>query len=125
MIRKFMENDIYAIQQMNQHEGWDNLVVRHEQTLAAWMNSESYVYIENGQVVSAIRAITDGHVSLYVCELITHHESRGNGYAKALMDYVHALYPTTRMELLATSSSKSYYENHFRPFYGFRRTFLE
>lgn len=125
MIRKFITDDIDAIQQMNQYEGWDNLVVRHEQTLAAWINSESYVYIVSGQVVSAIRAITDGHVTLYVCELITHHESRGNGYAKALLDHVHALYPTTRMELLATSNSKGYYERDFRPFFGFRRTFGE
>ncbi|MGV2875755.1 GNAT family N-acetyltransferase [Macrococcus capreoli] len=125
MIRKFIAQDIYAIQSMNKHEGWDNLVARHEQTLAAWMNSESYVYDLNGQVVSAIRGITDGHVSLYICELITHSNFRGNGYAKALLQYLHEQYPTTRMELLATSSSKSYYERDFRPFYGFRRTYGE
>lgn len=125
MIRKFEINDIDAIQKMNAAEGWDNLVVRHEQTLAAWVNSESYVYIEDEQVVGCARAITDGHVSLYLCELITHRNYRGCGIAKALIEHIHQLYPTTRMELLATNDSKGYYGKSFRPFYGFRRTFGE
>jgi len=125
MIRKFEINDIDAIQKMNAAEGWDNLVVRHEQTLAAWLNSESYVYIEDEQVVGCARAITDGHVSLYLCELITHRNYRGRGIAKALIEHIHQLYTTTRMELLATNDSKGYYGKSFRPFYGFRRTFRE
>ncbi|WP_414047741.1 GNAT family N-acetyltransferase [Macrococcus equi] len=125
MIRKFENKDIDAIQTMNLYEGWDNLVVRHAQTLAAWNNSISFVYELNGEVIGCARAITDGHVSLYLCELITHHNYRGQGIAKALIEHIHHLYPTTRMELLATRNSKGYYEKNFRPFYGFRRTYGE
>ena len=125
MIRAFKSSDIDAIQAMNQSEGWDNLVVRHEQTLNSWKNSVAFVFEENNEVIGCIRAITDGYVSLYVCELLVHQNHRKKGIGKALMGYVHDLYPTTRMELLATSSSKSYYEHDFRPFYGFRRTYGE
>ncbi|KAA1042366.1 GNAT family N-acetyltransferase [Macrococcus equipercicus] len=125
MIRKFKAADIETIQQLNRDEGWDNLVVRHEQTLNSWLGSEAYVIEEAGDVIGCIRALTDGHVSLYICELIIRHDQRGKGYGRMLLDHIHSLYPTTRMELLATSSSKSYYENRFRPFYGFRRTYHE
>ncbi|WP_414054209.1 GNAT family N-acetyltransferase [Macrococcus equi] len=125
MIRPFETRDIDAIQAMNAYEGWDNLVVRHEQTLAAWLNSVSYVAEIDNQVVGCARAITDGYVSLYLCELITHHQFRGRGIAKTLINHIHDLYPDTRMELLATSTSKGYYEKDFRPFYGFRRTYGE
>lgn len=113
------------MQAMNQAQGWDNLVARHEQTLNSWLGSESYVMQQDNEVVGCVRAITDGHVTLYICELIVRQDMRGQGIGRALLDYIHDIYPTTRMELLATSSSKSYYESRFRPFYGFRRTYGE
>lgn len=125
MIRKFRADDIEAIQQMNKDEGWDNLVMRHEQTLNSWMNSKSYVVEEDGDVIACIRAITDEYVTLYVCELIVRRDKRGQGIGQQLLSVVHDIYPTTRMELLATSQSKSFYESWFRPFYGFRRTYQE
>lgn len=125
MIRKFRVDDIEAIQQMNKDEGWDNLVARHEQTLNSWMNSKSYVMEEDGEVIACIRAITDEYVTLYVCELIVRRDKRNRGFGRKLLGYMHELYPTTRMELLATSHSKSFYESWFRPFYGYRRTYHE
>ncbi|GGB01087.1 hypothetical protein GCM10007190_06470 [Macrococcus hajekii] len=110
---------------MNRAEGWDNLVARHEQTLKSWRNSVSYVFEEAGEVIGCVRALTDGYVTLYVCELIIRQDKRNHGYARALLDYLHKQYPTTRMELLATSQSKDYYVPRFRPFHGFRRTYHE
>ncbi|TDM12260.1 GNAT family N-acetyltransferase [Macrococcus lamae] len=125
MIRKFTPADIDAIQHMNKAEGWDNLVARHDQTLNSWIHSESFVMEQDGEVIACIRALTDGYVSLYVCELIVRQDMRGQGCGRKLLSFVHDLYPSTRMELLATSSSKSYYEDWFRPFYGYRKTYHE
>ncbi|TDM03592.1 GNAT family N-acetyltransferase [Macrococcus carouselicus] len=125
MIRPFENYDIDAIQKMNREEGWDNLVVRHAQTLKSWQNSVAFVMEEKGEVIGCVRALTDGSVSLYICELIVRKDKRGRGCARQLLEHVHEQYPTTRMELLATSGSRSYYEPWFRPFYGFRRTYHE
>lgn len=125
MIRAFKTADIDQIQALNKAEGWDNLVARHEQTLKSWQHSVAFVMELENEVVACIRALTDGYVSLYVCELIVRKDVRGKGYARALLDHVHDIYPSTRMELLATADSKDYYISRFRPFYGFRRTYHE
>jgi GNAT superfamily N-acetyltransferase len=53
-------------------------------------------------------------------------EYRGLGIGKQLMEYVHEFYPDTRMEMLASSSSHTYYEElKFRKFYGYRKTIEE
>ncbi|EMF48148.1 hypothetical protein B481_0269 [Planococcus halocryophilus Or1] len=42
------------------------------------------------------------------------------------MRHVHHQYPKTRIELLASSTSRSFYETQkYRPFYGFRKTIEE
>ncbi|TDL99027.1 N-acetyltransferase [Macrococcus brunensis] len=125
MIREFKTADMDQIQAMNKAEGWDNLVARHEQTLNSWQHSIAYVMEIENEIVGCIRALTDGYVSLYVCELIVREDVRGKGYGRDLLNFVHDIYPSTRMELLATASSKEYYAPRFRPFYGFRRTYHE
>ena len=59
----------------------------------------------------------------YICELLVAQPFRGCGAGRKLLDFVHALHPDTRIDLLASSSSRSFYEEHeFRPFYGFRKS---
>ncbi|MEZ0481377.1 GNAT family N-acetyltransferase [Planococcus sp. SSTMD024] len=75
------------------------------------------------ELVGYIRGFTDGSISTYICELLVADSHRGCGAGKQLLEFVHALYPETRMDLLASSSSRSFYEEHdFRPFYGFRKS---
>ncbi|WP_324777907.1 GNAT family N-acetyltransferase [Virgibacillus senegalensis] len=77
-------------------------------------------------VVGYVKGLTDKAVTLYICELLIAKAYRGSGLGKALLAHVHHLHPETRMEMLATSSSKEFYEkNGFRPFYGFRKTIQE
>ncbi|WP_325050537.1 GNAT family N-acetyltransferase [Falsibacillus albus] len=125
--RHYVESDFPYIQALNEQEGWMNLVKMDDQTKKAWQHSQvKLVAVSEGNVVGYVRGLTDGNISLYICELIIDRNYRGQGIAGKLLSYAHSLYPSTRMELLGSSSSHSYYEQlNFRPFYGFRKTIDE
>ena len=100
------------------------MVENHLDTKEAWKNSNvAYVVEIDGQgVIGYSRGFTDTRISLYICELLIDKKYRGLGIGKRLLQYLHDLYPNTRMELLANSSSRSFYEElGFRAFYGFRK----
>lgn len=126
-IRPYEEKDFPAIHRLNEVEGWSNLVANKEQTKAAWQGSNAAFVAEiDEQVVGCLRALTDGAVTLYVCELLIEKSRRGSGIGGTLTQHIHDLYPGTRMELLASSTSRSYYETKkFRAFHGFRKTYKE
>ena len=127
MIRPFEEADIEAIQTLNEAENWSNLVRKHEQTKAGFAGSNiAYVIIKESELIGYIRGMTDGHISMYIAELLIKNGEQGKGMGTLLMKYVHDLYPKTRMDLLGSSTSKTFYEsNAYRPFYGFRKTHEE
>ena len=126
-IRRFEEKDFFHIQQLNEEEGWTNLAEKSEETKAAWKHSDvAFVAECNGVMAGYMRGLTDGVVTLYVCELLVKKEYRGCGIGKALLKHAHSFYPKTRMELLASSTSKTYYEQlGFRSFSGYRITMPE
>lgn len=123
-ISLFQTNDFQQIQTLNEQEGWMNLVEKHELTRQAWEQSNiKYTAKVNNQLVGYIRGLTDQYVTLYICELLINKNFRGEGLGTELLSFVHNLYPTTRIEMLASSSSHTYYEKiGYRPFYGFRKT---
>ena len=127
IIRSYIEDDFNEIHRFNNDEGWTNLVEKNEDTKGAWNNSNvTFIVESDDQIVGYIRGLTDGFISLYVCEVIIHKEYRGLNLGNELLKYVHSLYPKTRMELLASSTSRTFYEAHeFRAFYGFRKTYEE
>jgi ribosomal protein S18 acetylase RimI-like enzyme len=126
-IRLYEEADFNHVQQLNNEEGWANLVERGEVTKEAWRNSNiTYVVEESKKIIGYIRGLTDKQITLYICEILIDKGYRGFGIGESLLKYVHSLYPKTRMEMLASSSSRSYYEvRGFRSFYGFRKTIEE
>jgi ribosomal protein S18 acetylase RimI-like enzyme len=127
-IRQYQESDFYRIQELNQEEGWNNLVEKNEDTMAAWQNSNvTFVVEAEGEgIVGYIRGFTDTAITLYICELLIDKKHRGLGLGKEVLQHVHSLYPKTRIELLASSTSHTFYEGQrYRAFYGFRKTFEE
>jgi len=126
-IRPYEERDFDQIQALNEAEGWSQLVRQHELTKQAWRQSNvAYVVESEGQVIAYLRGLTDTTVSLYVCELLIAASHRRLRIGERLLSHVHALYPETRLEMLASASSHTYYEKmNFRPFYGFRKTIHE
>jgi ribosomal protein S18 acetylase RimI-like enzyme len=127
VIRPYNEYDFKDINRLNIDEGWTNLVEKNEDTKEAWSNSNvAFIVKTDDQVVGCIRGLTDGFISLYICELIIHKDYRGMSLGNELLKFVHSLYPKTRMELLANSTSRTFYEEQgFRTFSGFRKTYEE
>jgi len=125
--RPFETFDFKSIKALNAAEGWTNLVGRAEEVRKAFENSNCcYVALDEDKVVGYVRALTDGEVTLYVCELLIDEKYRGRGIGKELLRMIHAKHPRTRIEMLASSTSRTYYESSgYRPFYGFRKTILE
>lgn len=126
-IRPYKETDFPAIHQLNQKEGWTNLAAKQDETKSAWNHSQiAFVAERDGEVIACVRGLTDESISLYICELLVDEKERGKGMGQALLAYVHKIYPKTRMELLASTASQTFYEKQkFRSFYGFRRTIEE
>ncbi|MFC4559258.1 GNAT family N-acetyltransferase [Virgibacillus kekensis] len=127
-VRRYREEDFRQIQEMNSAEGWSNLVEKNEDTKEAWNNSTVAFSVENadGDVIACVRGLTDTRITLYIAELMVDKKYRGLGIGKKLLRFVHDQYPSTRMEMLATSSSQTYYkEQGYRPFYGYRKTYEE
>lgn len=127
-IRIYEERDFDQIQALNEVEGWHQLVRQHELTKEAWRQSNVAYVVESetGHIIAYLRGLTDTTVSLYVCELLIATSHRRLGIGERLLSHVHALYPETRLEMLASASSHRYYEKlNFRPFYGYRKTIHE
>ncbi len=127
--RSYKETDFNEVQQLNRDEGWTNLVSRGKETENAWHNSNIKFVVgtkDEKAIIGYVRGLTDQHITLYICELLIKDGFRGLGIGRELLHYVHGLYPDTRMELLASSSSHTYYEQlGFRNFPGFRKTLAE
>lgn len=111
IIRPYEEEYFNQIEALNKAEEWYNLVVHSGLTKRAWENSTvAYVALDNDVLIGYVRGLTDANITLYVCELLIHAEYRNQSIGSKLLNYVHNKYPTTRMELLASSSSYTYYE---------------
>jgi predicted GNAT family acetyltransferase len=123
----FKEEHFTAIQELNKKEGWTQLVERNEATFEAWKNSNvAYIVMKDESVAGYIRGLTDGNVTVYICEMLISKNLRGKGAGGKLLKFVHSQYPRSRMEMLASSTSHTFYKSqNFRPFYGFRKTFEE
>ncbi|MGP4060846.1 GNAT family N-acetyltransferase [Halobacillus sp. H74] len=123
-IRSFLEHDIYAVQQLNKKEGWNTLVQREEETLCAWLNSEpALIALSEGEIIGYLRGLTDGTVTLYICELLVKEDYRSRGVAEHLIRTAHECFPSTRVEMLASSDSEGYYADRgYRAFHGFRKS---
>lgn len=115
------------IQELNKQEGWTQLVERDEETKQAWSKSNiAYVMTKDEEVIGYVRGLTDEHVTLYICEMLISKPYRGLGLGGKLLNIIQVKYPKARMEMLASRTSRTFYEGqNFRPFYGYRRTFEE
>jgi ribosomal protein S18 acetylase RimI-like enzyme len=126
-IREFEESDFERVHQLNAEEEWSNLVKKKEDTKNAWMHSTiRFLVFDGDTLIGYVRGFTDGHVTTYICELLINNRYRGQGIGSELIKYVHHLYPKTRFDLLASSTSRTFYEDQeYRAFYGFRKTIEE
>lgn len=122
-IRRFQPDDFEQIHRLNALEGWQDLVADQERTRNAWINANAAFVLESdGEILAYVRALTDGSVTTFVCELLVSRNARKRGYGQQLLDHLQLTYPT-RIDLLATRQSASFYEQQgFRAFHGFRKS---
>ena len=126
-VRKYQEDDFPSIHALNREEQWNNLVAKKEDTISAWNHSNiAYVAMLDDKIIGYIRGMTDQSITMYIYELLIDQTYRSLGIGHNLLYYVHRLYPNTRVEMLASSTSHTYYETKgYRAFYGFRKNFTE
>ncbi|MFP7478191.1 GNAT family N-acetyltransferase [Terribacillus saccharophilus] len=126
-IRPYKAEDLSAITELLKDEGWTTLAADPDRfDLAMKGSNPALVALCDGEICGYTRCITDQVITLLVAELLVDGQLRGQGVGGKLLQAAHDLFPSTRMEMLATSTSKSYYEQkRFRPFYGFRKTYAE
>ncbi|MBS4538685.1 GNAT family N-acetyltransferase [Clostridium sp. D2Q-11] len=125
-IKEFHNCYFPYIQNICKEEGWLTFVEREEKSMNAFLNSNiCLVILDNKKVIGYLRGITDKHISTYIAELLIQKDYRGQGLGSLLLEVSHRMYPECRLEVLATSGSKDYYEyKGFRPFYGMRKGFI-
>jgi GNAT superfamily N-acetyltransferase len=121
-IRLYKEADYKEIQVMCKVEGWTTFAEETERAMEAFNRSHVQVAEHEGKIIGYIRSISDQMITTYVCEILIHKDWRGKGVGRNLLDSCKETFPTTRIDLLGTASSHSYYESEgFRSFYGFRK----
>jgi len=85
LIRPYQDEDFPTINELNKQQGWNNLVENQQDTNKAWANSTVAVVAESeGQVIGYLRGLTDGFITLYVCELLVDQSHRKLGIGKVL-----------------------------------------
>lgn len=122
-LRQWREQDFPTIQALTAAEGWMTPTQRPEESLRAWNASWPVIIAEaDSQIVGCLRALSDGLVSTYICELLVVPAWRRRGLGRTLLDACQALVPTTRLDLLAEIEARHFYvQCGFWAYYGFRR----
>jgi ribosomal protein S18 acetylase RimI-like enzyme len=126
-LKEFEELDFDQVNQLNAAEAWNNLVQKKEGTKNAWLRSNIRFLVYDGSILAGyVRGFTDEYITTYICEVLINKDYRGQGIGSELIKFVHHLYPKTRIDLLGSSTSRTFYEDQdYRKFYGFRKTIEE
>jgi GNAT superfamily N-acetyltransferase len=124
-IRPWTAESITTIQELSSAEGWPTPSSRSAETLAAWNASwPAIVLTQNEKVIGFLRALSDGHLTTYISEVLVASSYRGLGLGAALVETCHLLCRDARIDLLSTGSADGFYKaKGFRPFQGFRKSY--
>lgn len=119
LIRKAVSTDIDQIYELAQAEQWHTFSAS---VLKELLKNSSFLIAEkDSKIVGYVRYLTDGIISLYVCELVVEIKERRKGIARTLISELQFKYPHSRIELISEADS-FYKENGFREIgIGFRK----
>ncbi len=110
-IRAWSEAEFPTIQRLSSAEGWTSPTQRSTDSLLAWQHSwPALIAVEGEMIVGFVRGLTDGTITMYIADMAVDMRLRGRGIGRALLDVCHALYPTTRLDLLAADDARAFYK---------------
>lgn len=111
-IRTATQQDYEAIKALCLLEGWSSYQ-RHDINIAL-DHSVVIVAQDAKKIIGFIRALSDGQITIFLCEILVAQEYRRQGVASLLVEYLHKMFPTARIDLI--SIADEFYEN-----VGFRK----
>lgn len=121
-VRRFCAGDGDAVLALGQRERWETPVKRPEEYRETLLRSFTLVAEADGVFAGYARAISDGVITTFLCELLVEPAFRKKGVASRLVDAVQAAFPLTRMDLISDADG-FYRKNRFRKIgNGFRRS---
>jgi predicted N-acetyltransferase YhbS len=125
-IRPWQAEDFAVVKALSTAQGWTTPQTRPESAMGAWRTSwPTLVACNDSEVIGFLRAISDGHVTTYIAEVLVVPHWQRRGIGDALITVCHHLCPTTRLDLLSTEHAHAFYERlDFRSFQGFRKNRL-
>lgn len=121
-IRHFTPADGNAILSLGQRERWETPLRRPQEYRDILARSFTLVALADGVFAGYARAISDGLITTFLCELLVEPAFRRRGVATRLVDAVQEAFPLTRMDLISDADG-FYRKNRFRNIgNGFRRS---
>lgn len=101
-LRAWQEADFPAIQRLTAQQGWPTPTTRPVEALIAWRHSwPALVVTEGEEVIGFVRGLTDGEITTYIAELLVDPRYQRRGLGRLLIEACHALYPHTRLDVIA------------------------
>ena len=102
---------VEAVAELCEREGWETWIDRERARTALTAHvTSALVAIDEGQVVGAAQAVSDGAITTYLGMLLVDSSRRGRGIGRALVEQLFSRSGFRRMDLLAVEESLGFYE---------------
>ena len=107
-IRTVTEHDIDSIINACLIENWTTFHLRRQAFMESLKNCALIVAYDGDVFVGFARAISDGLLTTFICELLVIEAYRGKGIGKKLVQHIWDIFPETRIDLI--SEADGFYE---------------
>jgi len=121
-IKKIEECDYENVISASAEEGWTTYSSRRGDFYGAVKNSAFIVAYAGDEFAGYARAISDGFITTFLCELLVVKKFRNVGIGGMLVMHIHAMFPKTRVDLISEADG-FYIKQNFRAIgTGFRKS---
>ncbi len=107
IIRDIKGTDTHAIYKLYNLEGWKNFTKKLVEEL--YSNSHWVIVEDEGEVVGFGRYITDGVLTVYLCEILIEENHRRKGIGSAIIEEIFNRHKDLRIDVL--SDADEFYDS--------------